>query len=655
IRLQDGNIEYLGRIDEQVKIRGYRIELGEIEGVLNECESVHQSIVLAKEDKDRNKWLVGYIVPNGAFDKEGIINYLKGKLPEYMVPAILVDLDSFPMTSSGKINKKALPDPEASTLTVNEYAEPSSAEEVIIADIWKEVLNADRVGINDNFFELGGDSIKVIRIVTKLKKAFNKEIKVYDIYHSRTLSDLIPLIENSPALNIRVTDVINTIEEEMNSLKKTVLSSIPNADNIEDVYPMSDIQSGMVYASLINPELAIYHDQFVFQLTKKVDIRIFEKSLELMVKKHSILRTAFNMDIHTEGVQIVYKDIPVKVDHYDMQNATEEEARNFIREYLKKERTNPFEINKAPLWRAGLVYLKDRTIFLFQFHHAILDGWSVASLSTELNNLYLNLLENPDHAVLPSLACTYRDFVMENIAEKRSEENRTFWQNEMSEYKRLDIFTQESSIERINKIYDKEYLDRLNRKTKEDGISIKGLLFGAYLYSLRMFTYEDELTAGLVTNNRPLREDGDKVLGCFLNTVPFRFSPGENSKTWKDYFENIEKKLNDLKGRDRTTLFDIVKMTGEKSLNDNPFFDTIFNYVNFHVLENMEKGLSESGVSETVKNETNTEETLGHELTNTYLNCNARLTGNMLSVGFSLRKKLKSGKDLKDLAHILKR
>jgi acyl-coenzyme A synthetase/AMP-(fatty) acid ligase len=147
-------MEYLGRIDEQVKIRGYRIELGEIESVLNEFKGIRQAIVLAKKDEGNNKRLVGYVMPEGSFEKETVVSYLKERLPDYMIPAQWVEMESFPVTSSGKIDKKALPDPDASELLSNEYQAPSNETETVLAEVWKELLHVERVGVNDNFFDL---------------------------------------------------------------------------------------------------------------------------------------------------------------------------------------------------------------------------------------------------------------------------------------------------------------------------------------------------------------------------------------------------------------------------------------------------------------------------------------------------------------------
>jgi amino acid adenylation domain-containing protein/non-ribosomal peptide synthase protein (TIGR01720 family)/FkbM family methyltransferase len=643
--LPDGNLEYLGRIDEQVKIRGYRIELGEIESVLHECTLVSQAVVLAKPDKEGSKRLVGYVVPEGIFQREAIVSYLKGKLPDYMVPALWVELERFPLTSNGKINKKALPDPDASGLIKNEYVAPVTEEEQVLARIWQEVLSVERVGIYDNFFELGGDSIKVIRVVHKLKKLFNKEIRVFDIYHTATLSELAQIIHAAAESN--ASAILDSIKHDLALLKQNIIGLIPDADLIEDIYPMSDIQSGMVYAALLNPELAIYHDQFTYYLSKDLNTCVFEKAISLLIDKHSILRTAFNLDIHSEGMQIVYKSVPFKIEFIDLEHAGEEDGRRYIEQYLEKERARPFEVNKVPVWRAAIIKLKEHNAFIFQVHHALLDGWSVASFNTELNNLYFSLLANQQVVSVTPLKASYKDFIIESIADKQNEENNNFWLHEMSGYKRLNIFSQEPVSQKLNKTYPVELLDLLTRRTKQDGISLKGLFFGAYLYSLSMLTPEDEITVGLVSNTRPVMEDGDKLLGCFLNTIPCRIRTQNKNSKWKTYFEAIEEKLVALKQRDRTTLLQITSITGEKAYNENPFFDALFSFTNFHVYNEFEKGLINPYAS---TDEDNVFEEDSDDLsTNTYLNFLILLTGNVLKVHYRLQQKLKSGKTLQEL------
>ena len=158
--------------------------------MLRECESVSQCVVLARQTEEGKKRLIGYVVPEGDFDKEAITSYLSNKLPEYMIPALWVEMESLPLTKNGKIDKKALPDPDASELLSNEYVAPRNETEENLASIWKELLHAERVGIHDNFFELGGDSIITIQVVSRARR-FGYELKPKDIFIHQTISGLV--------------------------------------------------------------------------------------------------------------------------------------------------------------------------------------------------------------------------------------------------------------------------------------------------------------------------------------------------------------------------------------------------------------------------------------------------------------------------------
>ncbi len=191
--LTDGNIEFLGRTDDQVKIRGYRIELGEIESVLHQCELVKQAVVLAKKDKEGNKLLVAYIVPKGLFDRKAITTYLKGKLPDYMVPTILIELERFSTTPNGKIDKKALPDPNTSNILNSQYLAPRTEIEQKLANIWKKLFHIERLGIQDNFFDLGGNSIKAVQVVSHARRA-GYNLQASDFFIHQTIEELSKVI-----------------------------------------------------------------------------------------------------------------------------------------------------------------------------------------------------------------------------------------------------------------------------------------------------------------------------------------------------------------------------------------------------------------------------------------------------------------------------
>ncbi|MEO6219285.1 MAG: non-ribosomal peptide synthetase, partial [Ginsengibacter sp.] len=187
--LSDGNIEYLGRIDEQVKIRGFRIELGEIENVLLQSNLVSKAVVLAKGDAE-NKRLVAYVIPEEIFHKETAIAYLKAKLPEYMIPSLWIELKDFPLTPNGKIDKKAFPEPDVTGFLSNQFVAPRNDLEAKLAGIWKEILKVERVGVYDNFFELGGHSLLVMRLISSIKRELKIDLEISTLFELLTIEEL---------------------------------------------------------------------------------------------------------------------------------------------------------------------------------------------------------------------------------------------------------------------------------------------------------------------------------------------------------------------------------------------------------------------------------------------------------------------------------
>ena len=340
-------------------------------------------MVVARERAGGDKRLVAYVIGKEGFDREEIIAYLQERLPEYMIPGAWVELTELPLTPNAKIDRKALPDPDDGGLSRGQYVAPVTETEKTLVKIWEELLEVERVGVEDDFFQLGGDSINIISLVSRLRKVFDRDLKLFDIYQAGTIDKIAGLIDDRSGEQRDKDEVYEKVLEEMDRFRDELLCDLPGKDEIEDIYPMSAIQNGMIYSSLLNPELAIYHDQLVYQLPGDLDKGTFIKALSLLVDKHSMLRTAFDLDSYVEGLQLVYRSLVVEVEVEEVVCAGEKEAAEYMRDYLGKRRKIPFDLKKAPLWRAAFIKLHGYTAFVFEFHHAILDGWSMASFNTE--------------------------------------------------------------------------------------------------------------------------------------------------------------------------------------------------------------------------------------------------------------------------------
>jgi acyl-CoA synthetase (AMP-forming)/AMP-acid ligase II len=194
--LADGNIEFMGRNDDQVKIRGYRIELGEIEHALKTHQDIEEAVVLTKENKNKEKGLAAYITSKKEQNTADLRSYLKTILPEYMLPEYYVQMESMPLTSNGKIDKKALPDPEGMGLASGvEYLAPRNEIEKRVIEVWEIVLGKKNIGVNDDFFALGGNSFRVMGLIAEYNASFNVRLSLQDLFDKTQLYLHAELIE----------------------------------------------------------------------------------------------------------------------------------------------------------------------------------------------------------------------------------------------------------------------------------------------------------------------------------------------------------------------------------------------------------------------------------------------------------------------------
>ncbi|MGD2087197.1 MAG: amino acid adenylation domain-containing protein [Candidatus Aminicenantes bacterium] len=368
--------------------------------------------------------------------------------------------------------------------------------------------------------------------------------------------------------------------------------------NIEDVYPMSDIEKGMAYYSLRDAQTSVYHNQMISRQTDRAfNPGILKKAMELLVEKHPILRTGFSMDGFKEPVQVVFKKISSDIEHYDISGMTKRQQQEYVKAFLAEDRKKSFNINEpSPLWRLRTFCTgKGNLYFVWICHHAMSDGWSSASLLTELHNTYWRLKSDPGF-VPKKLKNTYKQFVMEELLEKKENKTIDFWKKELAGYKRLELpgpvkargESKCPGTRKLERRLNLRLLEQLTATARRHHTTVKNLCFAAYIYMLNMLSYENDIVTGLVTHNRPECEDGDKIIGCFLNEIPVRIKIPIDIQ-WVDYIHLVDKKLLELVSFSRLSFFEIVRIIGEETRDENPIFDSIFNFVDFHVYGGMVK------------------------------------------------------------------
>jgi amino acid adenylation domain-containing protein len=583
--LPDGNIEYLGRIDNQVKIRGYRIELGEIEAQLNRHPAVRESAVLLREDAPGDKRLIAYIVAASetTLTTGELHVFLKEKLPDYMVPAAFVLLEALPLTINGKLDRRSLPEPDtARPDLVEAFVAPQTAEEKALAEIWEKILGVEKVGIRDNFFALGGDSIRSIQVQSLAQKQ-GVRFSLQQLFQSPTIEAIVRELKAT-----EFKDLEPSKSQAFSLILPADKQQIP--DNVEDAYPLTALQMGMIFHSEYSPESAIYHYIFSFHLKAPLEVHVLQAAIEYLVKRHAVLRTSFQLTGFSEPLQLVHQKVEVPLQVEDWRHLSNSQREAALNAWLQGERNRHFDWKNPPLMRFQLHRYTQETFQLtFVFHHAILDGWSMGLLLTELFQQYFLMLgkKGGSAAVLPQSA--FRDFVALERASVESEEHQRFWKEKLSDctiavLPRWQKFPREARIRQIcshNVAIPPEISEGLKQLANSAGVPLKSVLLAAHLRVLSLLCGQSDVLTGFVANGRPEETDGERICGLFLNTLPFRLQL--SGGTWRDLVQQVFEAERELLPYRRYPLAEI-----QRNLGGQPLFETAFNYVNFHVYQGVQ-------------------------------------------------------------------
>jgi amino acid adenylation domain-containing protein len=580
--LPDGNIEFLGRVDNQVKVRGFRIELGEIETVLVQHEAVHEAVVIVSDESEAGKRLVAYVVGEGGQELRtaALRSYLKERVPEYMVPAAFVVLDSLPLTTNGKVDRRALPalDQSRPDMEVT-YIPPRTVTEELLAEIWSKTLGVELVGIHDNFFNLGGDSIRSLRIVA-LAKERGLNLSLQQLFQHQTIAELtqeISALEGQPGLvsRTRPFSLISDADRRM----------LP--DDVEDAYPVTMLQAGMLFDSEYGREAALYHNTTSLHLRASFDLQALKMSIEQLLKGHAALRTSFDLATYSEPLQLVHQTVQLPLQVEDLRGIPEAEQERIIGEWEENEKQRPIDWTQPPLLRFH-VHLRTEETFQFSFaeHHAILDGWSLAAMLTELFRNYLSFLKDAAEPAEPPKSNSFRDFVELERASLASEQSEQYWKQKLSGSNMLMLPRRPSphGTSIAPQLYKQivslsaEISNGLKRLANLAGAPVKSVLLAAHLKVMGLLGGQSDVLTGLVSHGRPETADAEQVLGLFLNALPFRL-PLEGG-TWVDLARqtfDAERELLPFR------YYPMAQMRINQG--GQPLFETIFNFTHFHVYQ----------------------------------------------------------------------
>ncbi|WP_062060637.1 non-ribosomal peptide synthetase [Aquimarina longa] len=509
--LPNNDIEFIGRKDDQVKIRGYRIELGEIEQVVLEQDDIISCCVLAKKNTNKEYFLVGYMATNKEFDEQEFLDSLKTKFPEYMIPKFWVYLDEMPITTNGKIDKKALPEFKYNEHVTTIYVAPRNTTEAQLVMIWSELLKIEKIGINDNFFTLGGHSLLATRLVSAIRKIINVEINIRDIFLYTTIAELGQYIDKQS-----VTDQISIIKRY---------------DKQEEYLPLSFSQERLWFIDQLEGT-SEYNMPVRLHLTGILNPIALEAALLEIIDRHKILRTVLKTE-EGKGYQHV-----IAVDEWSMDTvkspsleAREQDIEEFI--------SQPFDLSKDYMVRVRLYEIDEKqNILIVVFHHIATDGWSNSVLIKELVALYASLIEGKDTTLSP-LAIQYSDYAIwqrDYFQGTILEQQLAYWKDKLqggaplllpTDYTRPAVHSTNGASFTFS--LDQKLSTSLKSITRKEEVTLFMLLISAFKVLLYKYSGQEDISVGTPIANRTQKETED-LIGFFVNTLVIRSEVSKDIK-----------------------------------------------------------------------------------------------------------------------------
>lgn len=559
-------LEYIGRKDSQVKIRGHRIECEEIEGVISQYEGIGESVVTGKKDGYGNEYLVGYYVAKELVPAEQLKEFLKAKLPDYMVPRVYVRLDRIPLNASGKVNKRALPDIECVDAE-DTYLPPVTNTELKLVKIWENILHRPRIGIQDNFFELGGHSLLAVHMLAEISKTFHVKLSIREIFEEPTVKALSQLIESK------------NIEEE----------SIPHVAK-QDEYEVSQTQKRIYLMSVANQDEVCWHMSFAAQMKETVDIEKLNHACQELINRHEILRTTF----HAHGASISQK-VHENVS-FEVQVIKTEDAK--LEEEMDKLQSIPFYFEKLFLIRIYVLESESKNLLFVDMHHIISDGVSLKNIISELIQVYRGATLEGEEVV------QYKDYVAYEKQIRMSQsylDGEKFYQKLFEDCEKTAYLIPDYRREAkryyegdsITLSFTEQEYENIESYINQNELTLFMFLSSTLAILMKKVTGEGNVVIGTPVSGRNHSSLLQSV-GVFINTIPLRFQVQEQALLTKHFAES-KKMILDCFEHQIVSFDDIVKASGyvgEKGRN--PLYDVTFIMQNTGVAQ-MEE--ADSGVS----------------------------------------------------------
>ncbi|MDX9669520.1 MULTISPECIES: non-ribosomal peptide synthase/polyketide synthase [unclassified Pseudomonas] len=581
--LPDGNIEYLGRNDDQMKIRGLRIELGEIQARLTQIDGVQEAAVLAREDVPGDKRLVAYYT-GARLEVDVLRSHLLERLPDYMVPAVFVHLDVLPLSPNGKLDRKALPAPDLTALTAREYEAPLGEVEIALAQLWAELLNVERVGRHDHFFELGGHSLLAVNLVAKMRRAgLSADIRV--LFNQPTLAALAAAVGGEPEAEVAVNlitadctcitpELLPLVALDQPSIDRIVASIPGGVANVQDIYPLAPLQTGILFhhLSAVQGDPYVLQAQFAFAAEQR--LQAFTQALQSVIQRHDILRTSLFWDGLQDPVQVVWREAPLACESLALDSADgdvlEQLRARFDAGHYR------MAVNQAPLMRVVHAWddANQRVVALLLFHHLIMDHVALEVLQHEMQAFLVGL---PHRLAEP---VPYRNYVAHTLSGLSDQQHENFFRDMLGDVDEPTLpYGQnpphEGLAEQARLTLDATLSRTLRSQARRLGVSAASLMHLAWAQVLGQLSGRDDVVFGTVLLGRLQGGEGaERALGVFINTLPLRIDLSAHSV--KGAALATHQLLSQLLQHEHAQLARIQHCSAMAPTT--PLFSTLFNY-----------------------------------------------------------------------------
>src|SRR5829696_4389752 len=571
-RLSDGSIAFVGRADGQVKVRGYRIEVGEVEAALESAAGVKGAAVALKPDARGEGRLVGYVVlEEGAeFNQGELRRVVAERLPEYMVPVVLVQLEALPLTALAKVDRNALPE-IAEVQREREYEAPRTAVEEVLCDIWSEVLQVERVGVSESFFELGGHSLLATQLMSRVRERLQVEVALRELFEEPTVAGFAGRVEIALRAGAGVSaPPIRRVERR----EETVLSFA---------------QQRLWFIEQLRPGSSIYNMLNPVRLSGVLNVAALEATLTEIVQRHEMLRTTFR-EVAGQAVQVIHPPEPVPLTLIDLSEwgAAEREAE--LEALVQREAQQPFVLSEGPLLRATLIRMEETEhVVLLTLHHVVSDGWSMGLLTREVAALYSAYVAG-ERARLPELPVQYADFATwqrEWLQGEVLAQQVGYWREQLAgapavlelplDHARPAVQSHRGARQSFTLPDElKRGLEELSRR---EGVTLFMSLLGAWQTLLMRYSGQQDIVVGTTIAGRNRRET-ENLIGFFVNTLVLRTDVSGNP-SFRELLKRVrEVALGAYAHQDLPFEKLVEELQPARSMSHTPFFQVMFGLEN---------------------------------------------------------------------------